>query len=106
MKLLRRDGNFSMYETVAEAEGRKMTSVTRISSQPNQKLEAETIDGDGKGTKMTFTFTNIPEGTQLTLRGEIVPPGFAKILGSLLKGRIEAGMKEELVVIKKAIEST
>jgi hypothetical protein len=53
---------------------------------------------------MTFTLVGVPEGTQLTLQGEMVLPGFAKLLGGIVKGRIESGMKEELRMIKKALE--
>jgi uncharacterized membrane protein len=104
VKVLERDSNSVTYETVAEAEGRKMNSVTKIIAQPSQRLDAETIDGDGKGTRMSFILTGLPDGTQLTLQGEIVLPGFAKLLGSIVKGRIESGMKEELRIIKKALE--
>ena len=105
VRVVKRDDNSVTYETVAEAEGRKMNSVTRIVAQPSQRLDAETIDGDGKGTKMSFVLTGVPQGTQLELQGEIVLPGFAKLLGGMVKGRIESGMKEELRRIKKAIES-
>ena len=54
---------------------------------------------------MNFTLSGVPEGTQLTLQGEMVLPGFAKMLGGLVKGRIEAGMKEELGIIKKVLEN-
>jgi len=106
VKTLTREGNSATYETLAEAEGRKMASVTRFTSFPNEKIEAETIDGDGKGTKLAFKFQSIPAGTQITLEGDIVLPGFAKMLGGLVKGRIESGMREELTIIKRAVEKT
>ena len=105
VKLVKREGNSATYETVAEAEGRKMRSVTIFTPQPNQRLDTETVDGDGKGTRMNFTLSGVPEGTQVTLQGEMVLPGFAKLLGGLVKSRIEAGMKEELGIIKKVLEN-
>jgi hypothetical protein len=33
-----------------------------------------------------------------------VLPGFAKLVGGIVKGRIESGMKEELRIIQKALE--
>jgi uncharacterized membrane protein len=106
VKLVNREGNSASYETVAEAEGRKIASVTKITTHPNEGIEAETIDGDGKGTKLTFRFQGIPGGTQITLEGDIVLPGFAKMLGGLVKGRIESGMQEELKIIKSTLEKT
>jgi uncharacterized membrane protein len=104
VKATKRDGNSVTYETVAEDEGRKIKSVTKMTGQPNQRLDAETVDGDGKGTRMSFILAGLPDGTQLTLQGEIVLPGFARLLGGVVKGRIESGMKEELKIIKKALE--
>lgn len=104
VKLLNREGNSATYETVAEAEGRKIVSVTRIRSQPNERMDTETIEGDGKGTKLAFEFQSIPSGTQITIEGDMVLPGFAKMLGGLVKGRIESGMREELKIIKSTVE--
>jgi uncharacterized membrane protein len=104
VKLLKREGNSATYETVAEGEGRKLVSVTKITAMPNERMETETVDGDGKGTKLVFSFQSVPPGTQITLEGEVVLPGFAKMLGSLVKGRIESGMREELKMIKNAVE--
>jgi len=106
VKMRNREGNSTIYETQAEAEGRKISSVTRITPFPNERIEAETIDGDGKGTRLGFKFQRIPDGTQITLEGEIVLPGFAKMLGGLVKGRIESGMREELNIIKREVEKT
>jgi uncharacterized membrane protein len=106
VKTVNREGNSTTYETVAEAEGRKIASVTRMTTYPNERIDAETIDGDGKGTKLSFRLQSIPTGTQITLEGDVVLPGFAKMLGSLVKGRIESGMQEELKIIKNALEKT
>jgi DNA-binding Lrp family transcriptional regulator len=104
VKLVKRVGNTSVYDTVAQVEGQRMKSVTRIISRSVEAIDAETVDGDGKGTKISFIIRAVPTGTQLTLEGTIVPPGFAKMLGVLLKGKIESGMKRELAVIKNAVE--
>jgi hypothetical protein len=53
---------------------------------------------------MSFILAGVPDGTRLTLEGEIVLPGFAKLLGGVVKGRIESGMKEELRIIKQELE--
>ena len=104
VKLVQREGNSATYETVAEAEGRRMNSTTRVTAIPGQRLDTETIDGDGKGTKMNFILSVTPEGTHVVLQGDVVLPGFAKLLGGIVKGRIESGMREELLIMKKALE--
>jgi len=105
VKVVKREGNSVTYDTVSEAEGRKMNSTTRVTAQPSQRLDAETVDGDGKGTKMSFILAPAqPGATQLTLQGDIVLPGFAKLLGGVVKGKIESGMREELNMVKKALE--
>ena len=106
VKAMSQEGNSAVYETVAEAEGRKIASKTRMTKYPNERIEAETIDGDGKGTKLTFRLQSIPTGTQITLEGDVVLPGFAKLLGSVVKGRIESGMQGELKIIKDTVEKT
>lgn len=106
VKLKEREGNSATYETESEAEGRKIKSVTRVVAQGIDRMVAETIDGDGKGTKISFNFQSVPEGTQLTLDAEIVLPGFARMLGGLVKSRIESGMQEELGIIKKMVEKS
>ena len=104
VKVVKRESDSVTYETVAYAERRRMASITRIRPHPGQGLETETVDGDGKGTRMSFKLTPLPEGTQITLQGEIVLPGFAKLLGGVVKGRIESGMREELARIKEGLE--
>lgn len=106
VKPITQEGNSATYETVAEAEGRKMNSVTKLTKFPPDRIEAETISGDGAGTKLTFTFQPATGGTQVTLGGDIVLPGFAKMLGGLVKGRIESGMQEELKIVKTTLEKT
>ena len=113
VKLLKRDGNSGTYETVAEFQGRKFNSVTQVTNQPDQRADAEIVDGEGKGTKISFTIASVPEGTELTVQGEIVLSGFAqmmsgtagKMLGDIVEGRIESVIaKEELEMVRKALE--
>lgn len=103
-KVISRQGNTTIYEVVAEVMGRKMNSVAKITTYPTDRIEAETIEGDGKGTMLSFRLQGTSNGTQVTLEGNVVLPGFAKFLGSAVKGRIESSMKEEMEAIKKALQ--
>lgn len=111
VKLLKREENSGTYETVAELQGRKFSSVTRVTTQPGQASDTEIIEGEGKGSRMSITISTVPEGTQVTVQGEIVLPGFplsgtaGKMLGDILEGRIESGIaKDELERIRNALE--
>jgi uncharacterized membrane protein len=113
VKLLKREGNSGTYETVAEFEGRKFSSVTRVTNEPGQASETEIIEGEGKGSKMNLTISSVPEGTQVTVQGEIVLAGWAQMLsgtagsmlGGIVEGRIESGIaKDEMERIRKALE--
>ncbi|HUK29257.1 MAG TPA: SRPBCC family protein [Candidatus Acidoferrales bacterium] len=107
VKVVKREGNSVTYDTMSEAEGRKMNSTTKVTAQPSRRLDAETVDGDGKGTKMSFVLDPVePGATKLTLQGDIVLPGFAKLLGGIVKGKIESGMSKELEIIKRNLEQT
>ena len=113
VKLLKREGNCATYETVAEFQGRRFSSVTKVTNQPGQRSDSEIIDGEGKGSKMNVTISSVPEGTQVTVQGEIVPPRSAqmlggtagKMLGDIVEGRIESVIaNDELEKIRKILE--
>jgi len=113
VKLLKREENFATYETVAEFQGRKINSVTKVTTQPGQGSDSEIIEGDAKGSKMNFTIASVPGGTQLTVQGEIVLPGFAQMLsgtagkklGDIVGGRIESVIgKDEFEMVRRALE--
>lgn len=113
VKLLKREGNIGTYETVADFQGKKLNSVTRVTTQTDQASVTEIIEGDGKGTRISLTISSVPGGTQVTIQGELVLPGFAqmlggtagRMLGDIVGGRIESGIaKNELERIRKALE--
>ena len=112
VKLVKREDNCSTYETMEELEGRKLSSLTRVTNQPGQRTDAEIVDGDGKGSKLSSIIVSIPEGTKFTIQGEIVLPGFAqmlsgtagKMLGGIVEARIEPMIEKELELIKKALD--
>jgi len=113
VKLLKREGNCGTYETVAEFQHNQFSSVTQVTNQPEQRSDAEIVDGGGKGSRFCFTIASVPDGTQLTVQGEIVLPGFAQMLsgtagkklGEIVEGRIESVIaNEELEKVRRALE--
>lgn len=96
-----RESNATTFDTEAHVIGKTIKSVTRIVTHPNDMMEAETIEGDGKGTKITSRFEPAPVGTRITVEGEIALP---TILGKLVQGRIESALLEDLKILKWALE--
>lgn len=112
VKLLKRDGKSSIFETVAEFQGRRFSSITQVTNQP-QRSDAEIVDGEAKGSKIGFTIASVPDGTRLTVQGDIVLPGFAqmlsgtagKMLGDIVEGRVESVIaREEFEMVRKVLE--
>jgi len=96
-----REGNVITCDTEAHVIGKTIKSVTRIVTHPNERIDAETIDGDGKGTKIASSFQTVPDGTRILIEGEIALP---PLLGKLVRGRIESALLEDLKIIKWGIE--
>jgi len=96
-----REGNVLVCDTEAHVIGKTIKSVTRIVTHPNESIDAETIEGDGKGTKITSSFHTVPDGTRVLIEGEIALPA---LLGKLVQGRIESALLEDLKIIKWGIE--
>jgi uncharacterized membrane protein len=101
VKVRSREGNATTFDTEANVVGKTIKSVTRIVTHPNEWMEAETLEGDGKGTKITSKFEPAPDGTRITIEGEIALP---PILGKLIQGKIESTLFEDLKIVKWAIE--
>jgi len=112
VKPVTREGNSSIYETVEEVEGRTLRSMTRVTTQPAHGIESQIIEGDGKGSRFSYTILPSSEGTRLTIEGEIILAGFAqmlsgtagKMLGGIVEGRFESIIRKELEIAKKTLE--
>jgi len=102
VRVLSREGNTTTFDTEANVVGKTIKSVTRIVTHPNETMEAETLEGDGKGTKIVSKFEAVPEGTRITIEGEIALP---PILGKLIQGKIESTLREDLKIVKWALET-
>lgn len=101
VRIRSRQGNVLTCETEVDIGGRRIKSVTRIVTQPNESMDAETIEGEGKGSRITTRFQAVPDGTRVLIEGEIAVP---RLLGKLAHGRIESALHEDLKIIKWAIE--
>jgi hypothetical protein len=89
VKLLGKEGDADIIDAEAEVMG--WISKWKIKRRyfPNERIEQET-DNDRAVGKATFTFSDVPEGTKVTLLNDITLKGvLGKLFGGLAKGRLE-----------------
>lgn len=102
VKVRSREGNALTCDTEAQVLGKTLKSVAKILTHPNDRMEAETIAGDGKGTKVTSRFQSLKDGTRIQIDGEIALP---RLLRKVVQGKIESALLDDLKIIKWAIEN-
>ena len=113
VRLVKHENDSSIYETSEEVEGRRLKSTTRVTMQAQGRVD-RIIEGDGEGSRLSYSILLVPEGTKLTLEGELILPGFAqmlngtagKILGEIVEGRIEPMIRKELEIAKRILEKS
>ena len=113
VRLVKHENDSSIYETSEEVEGRRLKSTTRVTMQAQGRVD-RIIEGDGEGSRLSYSILPVPEGTKLSLEGELILPGFAqmltgtagKILGEIVEGRIEPMIRKELEIAKRILEKS
>ena len=104
-KLVGKEGDVDIIEAEVEVEGRTSTWKIRRRYFPNERIE-EGIDNDRAVGKATITFSDVPEGTKLTLINDATFKGaVGKLLGGLAKGRLEKYLDEDLESYKSYVEA-
>ncbi len=103
-KVLSREGNTRTVESEVRFLGRKFKAVDREVLTPPERSEGETIRGSGKGSKSTFTLSEVPEGTKMEATFE-AKGAFASILGPLFRKRFERELDEVLNTLVKNAEA-
>lgn len=84
VKILEQQGNMIKLEQHMEMMGRKLRAVnTMIRNDAAHKIEVNTIDGDGKGSKITIELKEIGTGTEMHYWAEME----FGALGFFIKGR-------------------
>jgi len=79
VKVLSSDGDIMTIEQHAEMMGKKLKSVNKlVLKRAENVLEIDTIEGDGKGSKITIGLKEVPSGTELHYLAnmELGPLGF------------------------------
>lgn len=104
-KLLRKEGDTDIIE--AEVEMMGWISKWKIKRRyfQNERIEQE-IDNDRSVGKQTFIFSDVLEGTKVTLLNDITLKGaLGKLFGGLAKGRLEKPEDEDMEAAKSYIEA-
>ena len=105
VRLVRKEGDVDIIEAEVEVEGWTSTWKIRRRYFPNERIE-EGVDNDRSVGKATLTFSDVPEGTKLTLIDYATFKGtVGRLLGGLAKGRLEKYIDGDLESYKTYVEA-
>jgi len=75
LNVVSRDNNTVIYDVENEIKTarmtRKLNSRNKLISYPEERIEIETLDGSGKGSKVILTFMEVEEGTKVDISAEL-----------------------------------
>ena len=106
VKILQREGNTVTTDEVIMAAGRTVKQTSRHTIQGPDKHEVEVLTGDAVGTTVSETFTEVPEGTKVSVVGDVRLAGILKMIEVLGKGRIRAEIEDSINQLAKIAESS
>lgn len=102
VKVISRDGNTIKLEQQMEMMGRRLKAVnTMVWDAANNKFEVNTLDGDGKGSRITIALKEIPSGTEMHYWAEME----FGAMGLFIKGRAKASFEKVAEEDAKAIDA-
>jgi hypothetical protein len=72
VNVISREGNRILFEQEAQIKGRRLRSKSQMIVLPDQgRIEVETLEGDGRGSKVTMMCMEVSGGTLLRFLGEL-----------------------------------
>jgi len=102
VNILGKEGNTIRLEQNMEMMGRKLRAVnTMTRNDADHKIEVNTIDGDGKGSKITIALKEVPSGTEMHYWAEME----FGALGFFIKGKAKASFEKVAMEDAKALDS-
>jgi len=102
VKILGAEGNTIKLEQHMEMMGRKLRAVnTMTRNDAEHKFEVDTVEGDGKGSKITIALREIPNGTEMHYWAEME----LGALGFFVKGRAKASFEKVAEEDAKALDA-
>lgn len=102
VEVLEENDSMVKYRLEAKVLMKKIESTNTMSiDREKSKLVTDTIEGDGKGSKITMDFNEVSGNTELALMASME----LGALGSLGKGRVASMWKDVMEQAKKILES-
>ncbi len=102
VEVMEKSENAVKYRIEAKVMLKKIASVNNMSIDvEGGKLVTDTIEGDGKGSRITMTFNETEGKTSLGMKASME----LGALGSLGKGKVSSMWKEAMEEAKKELES-
>jgi polyketide cyclase/dehydrase/lipid transport protein len=102
VKITGREGDTVMLEQHMEMMGRKLTAKNRMTwNAAERKLQVDTLEGDGKGSKITIELKEVPSGTEIHYWAEME---FGP-LGFFIKGPAKASFEKVAEEDAKALDA-
>jgi hypothetical protein len=72
VNVISREGNRILFEQEVQMKGRRLRSKNQMMVFPDQgRIEVQTLEGDGRGSKVTMMCMEVSGGTLLRLLGEL-----------------------------------
>ena len=102
VKILSSNGNTITLEQTMEMMGRKLHAKnTMTRNDMDHKIEVNTLEGDGKGSKITIALKEIPTGTEMHYWAEME----FGALGFFIKGKAKASFEKVAVEDARALDA-
>lgn len=101
VEIIEKTGNLIKYKLEGKVMFKKIESVNSLTIEKDSgKLITDTLEGDGKGSKITISFVEKDGKTEMNLKGTME----LGALGSLGKGKVSSMWKDAMEQAKQVLE--
>jgi len=104
IKIVSKEGNVTIIEESVKVAGRDITQTTKHILTPPEKHEVLVMTGDAKDSHIVETYENVSEGTKVTVDGDFKLSGKLKLVGFVVKRKIEKNINEVMDALAKIVE--
>lgn len=101
-----KEDNVCVLEEEVNLEGKFVKQITRHTVYPPGIHEVEILSGDAEGSRITETYTEVTDGTQVMVVGDFrIRSPLTHVLGFFAKGKLEKSVKNVMNEIAKIAEN-